>query len=269
MNLKRLLNLAFLLVAVFVFSSTGIAEGPATDAGKGLLLYCGITMVRPMTEIAHLFEQKEKVKVTIAQGGSEDLYQSAKKSRMGDLYLPGEPDYRAKHLSEGLLGDYVTVGYNQLALLVQKGNPKRVKGNLRELLRPDLQVIIGNAQSGSIGLATSKVLEKNGIYNQVLDRAVFLAPDSRSLNLAMKKGEADITVNWRATGFFPDNTPFVDVVDLDRRAARPEPLLLNMLTFSSQKALARRFMEFTASNEGQAIFRKFGFHDKTFLRRRK
>ncbi len=43
-----------------------------------LLLYCGITMVRPMTEIAKNFEQRENVKITIAQGGSEDLFQSAK-----------------------------------------------------------------------------------------------------------------------------------------------------------------------------------------------
>ena len=100
-------------------------------------LYCGITMVRPMTEIAQLFEKRENIKINISQGGSEDLYQAAKKSGIGDWYLPGEPTFRAKHLPEGLLGDYVTVGQNQMALIVQKGNPKQVKSDPRELLRKD------------------------------------------------------------------------------------------------------------------------------------
>jgi molybdate transport system substrate-binding protein len=37
--------------------------------------------------------------------------------------LPGEPSYRAQHLAEGLLGDFATVGYNQMAIMVRKGNP--------------------------------------------------------------------------------------------------------------------------------------------------
>lgn len=52
----------------------------AQSAKPELLLYCGITMVHPMTEIARLFEARENVKLSIAQGGSEHLYQSAKKA---------------------------------------------------------------------------------------------------------------------------------------------------------------------------------------------
>jgi molybdate transport system substrate-binding protein len=264
---RFVVSLFIVLLAIMMLPRLGRADDADKGADKGLFIYCGITMVRPITEIAHKFEAKEKVKVTISQGGSEDLYQSAKKSRMGDLYLPGEPDYRTKYLKEGLLGDYVTIGYNQLAMMVRKGNPKKVKGDLRELLRNDLLIIIGNAQSGSIGLASKEALEKIGIYTQVLDRAVFLAPDSRSLNIAMKKGEADLILNWRATGFFSDNAPYMDVVDLDRKTAKPQALLLNLLTFSTQKELARRFMDFAASAEGQSIFRKYGFHDNTYLAR--
>ncbi len=230
-------------------------------AQSEILVYCGITMIRPMTEIARAFEQREKVKITLAQGGSEDLYQSLKKSRVGDLYLPGEPTYRSKYLHEGLLDEAVTVGHNQLALLVKKGNPKKVKGDPRELLRPDLAILVGNAESGSVGKETKDVLEAVGIYQKVLEAAVFLAPDSRVLNNAMKKGEADAILNWRATAFFPDNSPLMDVVDLSPRLAKPQALLLNLLSFSRNKDLARRFMAFTAGEEGQAIFRKWGFLD--------
>jgi molybdate transport system substrate-binding protein len=253
-TLRRIATLAL----AGLFSSAALAEGAKTE----LLLYCGITMVKPMTEIAQAFEKRENVKVTIAQGGSEDLYQSAKKSGQGDWYLPGEPTYRDKHLAEGLLGDYVTVGYNQMGLMVRKGNPKAVKADPRELLRKDLVAIIGNAESGSVGKEAKDILDAVGIYQKVVNAVAYLVPDSRSLVNAMKKGEADVALNWRSTIFAPDNAAVFDFIDLDRKLAKPQALLLNQLTFSKQPELAKRFMAFTAGDEGQAIFRKHGFLDK-------
>lgn len=226
-----------------------------------LLLYCGITMVKPMTEIAQLFEKREGVKILISQGGSEDLYQSAKKSGLGDWYLPGEPSYRDKHLSEGLLGDFVNVGYNQMALVVQKGNPKKVKADPHELLRKDLTIILGNAESGSVGQESKNVLDKLGIYPKVVKASAFLSPDSRSLMNAMRKGEADLTMTWRATGLFADNVSKLDVLDIDPKIAKPQALLLNILKSSKNPELARSFMKLSAGDEGQAIFRKNGFLD--------
>ncbi len=233
----------------------------AQTAKSDLLIYCGITMVRPMTEIAQLLEQRESIHITISQGGSEDLYQSAKRSGVGDLYLPGEPSYRQKHLPEGLLGEFVNLGYNQMALVVQKGNPKNVKADPREMLRPDLAVILGNAESGSVGQEAKAVLDKLGIYPKVVKASAFLSPDSRSLMNAMKKGEADLTMSWRATGLFADNAIKLDVIDLDAKLAKPQALLLNLLKISANPALARKFMALAAGDEGQAIFRKHGFLD--------
>lgn len=238
-----------------------LGSGMAQQAKPEMLLYCGITMVRPMTEIAQAFEKRESIKITIAQGGSEDLYQSARKSGVGDWYLPGEPTYRDKHLADGLLGDYVNVGHNQMALLVPKGNPKQIKPDPNQLLRKDLIVVIGNAESGSVGQEAKRILDQLGIYPKVVRAAAFLAPDSRSLMGAMRKGEADVTMSWRATAYFPDNAGKFDVLDLDMKLAPPQPLLLNLLRSSKDPERARRFMDFAAGEAGQSIFRRYGFLD--------
>lgn len=230
-------------------------------AGDGLLIYCGITMVRPVTELAKRFEMRERVRITISQGGSEDLYKSLRKSRRGDLYLPGEPSYRAMHLSEGLLGDYRTVGYNQMAIFVTKGNPKHVKAHPHELLRPDLTLILGNAQSGSVGHASKALLDRYNLYPKAVAKSALLLPDSRSLTLSLKRGEADVTLCWRATAFFPDNAPFMDVLDLPADVASPQALQVSRLNFSINQTLATRFMDFMASPEGQSVFREYGFLD--------
>ena len=78
---------------------------------------------------------------------------------------------------------------------------------------------------------------------------------------AMKKGEADLAMSWRATAFFPDSAALVEAIDLDPKLAKPQALLLNLLASSKHKDVARRFMHYAASEEGQTIFRKHGFLD--------
>jgi len=153
------------------------------------------------------------------------------------------------------------VGYNQMALVVPKGNPKKVQPDPREMLRKDLRVILGNAESGSVGQESKTVLDKLNIYPKVVKATAFLSPDSRSLMNAMRKDEADLTMSWRATGFFPENAAKLDVIDLDTKIAKPQALLLIMLKSTNHMAQAKAFMTLTASEEGQAIFRKYGFLD--------
>jgi molybdate transport system substrate-binding protein len=246
---------------MFWMAVMSAALGYAQQAPQELLVYCGITMVRPITEIARNFEKEQDAKIIVSQGGSEELYQSLKKSGQGDLYLPGEASFLQNHAGEGLFGESTNVGFNQAALVVAKGNPKKVKPDLNEFLRKDLAVAIGSPESGSIGYQTRKVLQSVGLYEKVVEKAVFLEGDSRNLNAALRRDEVDLIMNWRATAFFPDNIEKMDVIDLDAELAKPEPLLLTFLKFSRYPTTARRFMEFAASPEGQTIFRKYGFID--------
>ena len=246
----------------WLFLAGWLATGAHAEKDGGeLLIYCGITLIQPITEIARILEKEQNVRITISQGASEDIYQSLRKSGLGDLYLPGDPEYRTRHLPEGLLGDYVTVGYNQAALIVRKGNPKKVKADLKELLRDDLAVVIGSPERGAIGLETQQILKQAGLFDKVVRGAAALAPDSRSLNLMLKRGEADVIVNFRATAYFPDNAAHMEALDLDPRIAKPQPLWLSLTTVAKNPRVARRFMQYAAGPEGQAIFRKYGFLD--------
>jgi molybdate transport system substrate-binding protein len=126
-------------------------------------------------------------------------------------------------------------------------------------------VLVAAENQGSIGSETKRMLTQAGIYERVVDNAAQVSPDSRTINAALKKGEADITLNWRATAFFPDNSPHIDIVDLPVSVAVPQALLMNLTTLSTQKALAQQFIDYAASATGQSIMRKHGFLDNTTL----
>lgn len=259
MHLAKPIQALFAALALTLLGGCGPA--PESTATKEMLIYCGITMAHPITEMARNMEQKLGIRIRVSQGGSEDLYQSLKASRKGDIYLPGSESYRKNHMEEGLLGDAVHIGFNQAAMVVKQGNPKQVTADPKQLERKDLNVVICNPDSGSIGRETKKILTRQGIFDNVLNNSVYLTTDSRNLNYALKKGDADVTINWKATAFFDENRDHLQTLDLDPETAIPKRLVLNQLTFSEHPEAARAFMDYAASPEGQEIMRRWGFLD--------
>lgn len=253
----------FLPVFLIVGLLAGCGNSPVDEEPKGcLLIYTGITMRYPIKELALHFEKKHGCRVAIIQGGSEDLYQSLRLSRQGDLYLPGSPIYRQKYLAEGLLADYVYVGENQAALIVQKGNPKKISADIKNLADQRYAVVIGNPETGSIGLHTKKILEKAGIYDEVVRNSVFLAAASRNISRSIVEDGMDLAMNWRATASFEENKELMDALVLPDSVAPKKKLFLNLLSFSENPELAKEFMLYAASPAGQEIFKKYGFLDK-------
>ena len=253
-------NFLMLLITAFILSGCNESVKEQTSKPQ-LLIYCGITMAHPITDIAKIVEQEKNVEILIIQGGSEDLYKSLVRSKKGDLYLPGSASYRERHVNEGFLGDFVNVGYNQAAMIVAKGNPKNIKADLNEFSNKNLAVIIGNSDTGSIGKETQKILDKQGNYQAVLENAVFVTTDSRNLNKALRQDEADLIMNWRATAFFDENKESMEVIDLPADVAPPKKLVLNQLSFSKYPEISRYIMDVAASERGQDIFRNYGFLD--------
>lgn len=242
------------LILLLLVSSLCYASGK-----KELLFYIGITMVKPTDVLAREFEKNCDCTIKILQGGSQDLYDSIKSSGAGDLYLPGSTSYRNKNLKDGLLLEGKFVGYNKLSLVVKKGNPKNVKPSLEELINENLNVVLGNEQSGSVGRASKKVLEENNLYKKAIMNALFLAPDSRNLINAIKEDKADLILNWHATTFWKGNKEFVDAIELEDKYTNKSKLVFNLLKSSKNPELTKKFMEFATSQRGREVFKEYGF----------
>ena len=245
----------------FAVSLMFIIQACFAEEKKEMLFYIGITMVKPVYELAKNFEMMHNCKIKILQGGSQDLYDSIKMSNTGDLYLPGSLSYRKKNIKDGLLKEGKFVGYNKASLVVQKGNPKKIPADLNILANEKYRVVLGNAQSGSIGNATKKILTKFGNYEEAMINAIFLAPDSRNLTKALKENDADVILNWHATTFWDDNAKYVEALVLDEKYSNKAKLVFNLLKSSKYPNLAKKFMEYAASKEGRNIFYKYGFLD--------
>ena len=226
-----------------------------------LLIYCGITMVKPIKEIAKIIEKKYNCKIKITQGGSGDLYEALIYSKVGDLYLPGSVSYRKKHINEGYLLDGTYIGFNQASIFVQKNNPKNIK-SIDQLQDQNILTKICDPKSGSIGKMTKKILvsyKGEDFYYDIVDKSVEVGTDSRNVNKSLRDKYVDMAINWRATGFFDQNKDLITVIDIPEKFAPKKDLVLNLLSFSKNKKIAKDFMKFAASAEGAKIMKKYGF----------
>ncbi len=252
------------MALVFVFTS-GCEKLSKNESAKKqeLLIYCGITMITPMTQIAEHIENEHNCKIHIIKDGSGNLLRAIKTNNIGDLYLPGSDSYIKTTIKEGLIEekDTVHVGYNKAAMMVQKGNPKSITADLNNLANNKYYVAIGNPQSGSIGREAKKILTKKGIFDKVIANARRLTTDSKDLINVLKNKEADIVINWYATSTWPENQPYVDVLPIKEEYAKKKKLVLGLLKTSAHPDIARAFMQFASSEEGRAIFNKYGLYD--------
>lgn len=252
----------FLCLAALV-SGCDLQQYPEPEGAqkKEMLIYCGMTMIRPVMDVIELFEQQEDCRVKITYGGSGHLLRSVEVNRIGDLFFPGDASYIEELAERGLINATELIGYNQAAFFVPPGNPKSLPAKLDTLLDKQLNVVIGQADAGSIGRETERILSRVGIYPQVIDNALYLTTDSKGLTQAILNGDADLVVNWRAVAFREETHGKMELLPLSEQVAPKRPLVMGTLSDSQNPVLAEKFLQFVASSQGQKIFRNYGFRD--------
>ena len=240
-----------IILTLLIFSTC------SEEKKEHLLIYCGITMIQPMNEIAKEFEENNNCSIEIIKGGTGNLFNTFEMNKSGDLFLPGSTRYY-KDKYKSFFSDTVTLGYNEACLMVRKGNPLNIS-SLEDLQNPEYRVVISNPQSGSIGKECKKILMKYGTFNEVLENVYKLTSDSKDLTKMILTDEADVAVNWSAICSWGTNSQYIEKINIDSQYSKKTPLTISLLKYSQNKKLSKQFIQFAASEEGRSIFNKYGF----------
>lgn len=260
-TLIGIVSFAIVLSIAYSYAHRPVSTATGVGEKRELLIYCGITMIKPMSEIARIVEEEQGCRILITKGGSGNMLQAIEVNGVGDLFLPGSESYIKTCQARGLVKDTVLVGYNKAALMVQKDNPKHISASLDNLANPKYYVVIGDPNSGSIGRETEKILINRGLFERVARNARQLTTDSKDLMKVLKDKEADLVVNWYATSTWPENAPYVESMSIPEEYASKKRLVLGLLTTSQHPEIARAFMQTAASPRGREIFRRYGLYD--------
>ncbi len=235
-------------------AATGAQSQQASGEPARLLLYCGAGIRWPVAELAEQFGREHHVRIECDYAGSEVLLSRIKLSGLGDLYMPGDIHYVEQAEAEGLVAEKAIACYFVPVILVQKGNPKRIR-SLSDLLRPDVRLGLGDPQACAIGRKCRRIFEKNGIDPQRVARHVaFRSLTVNELGTNVAIGSLDAAIVWDAVAAnFAEKTEVVPIA-AEQNIISTVPLAV--LRSSKHTDIARQFVEFVTSSAGQAVFKK-------------
>ena len=154
--------------------------------------------------------------------------------------------------------DQVFVGTNRAAMIVRKGNPKNIPATLDSFLDPSYTIILGSPKMGSVGRITKSVLDKKGISDRVMERAK-ITSHSQGIANALQQDKADLSLNWFAVSTWPENINILESLPIPKAYSVEEKLVLSQLSYSKHPKLAQEFLTLAGSEQGAAIFKRYGF----------
>ncbi|OPY75047.1 MAG: hypothetical protein A4E65_03649 [Syntrophorhabdus sp. PtaU1.Bin153] len=149
------------------------------------------------------------------------------------------------------------VAYLVPAIGVQPGNPKRIR-SLADLGNPGVKIGIGNPEAVCVGLYAIELLERNGLLNVVRKNIVTHAPSCAATEglIALKK--VDAVIGWEVFSKWNPGkieTVFLKPNEVPRIAYIPAAVS----SYTTDRASARKFIDFLMSAEGRKIFTKWGY----------
>jgi molybdate transport system substrate-binding protein len=237
---------------------TGTVLRVTTESPRelALLIYCGAGIRKPMDEIGPLFEQKYGVKVNYNYAGSGHLLSQIELIKQGDVYQPGATYYLDIAKKKGFIDYEKLVAYHVPVIAVPKGNPANISC-LDDLTKPGIRVALGDPKACAIGRLGNEILEKSGIYDAVEKNVITRTATVNELIVSISMGLVDAAITWEETVLFAPGE--VDIIQIPKGKNIINIIPIGSLTFSKNRDMARKFVDFVTSDEGKAIFEKYGF----------
>ncbi|MFT3737320.1 MAG: substrate-binding domain-containing protein [Breznakibacter sp.] len=230
----------------------------SVESSNLLIIYCENSLAPMFLEMEKEFEKKHNCDVRIVNDCAVNLVELIEYSHRGDLFIPDALSTFAllNNYTSVDIVDSVFIGYNQIVLLVPRGNPKGIHSELSTLVNKDFSVAIANPEASTLGLETRKIIDGTGSYSNFARNVVAMTVDVKGLDKFVASNEVDYAITW-TSGSLARN----ESAGVDRLSLIPDvevPVYLGMMSTSKNPIYAKYFMDFVSSGEQMGIILKNG-----------
>lgn len=162
-------------------------------------------------------------------------------------------------------------GKNRLAIMVQKGNPKNIKG-LADLARNDVRISMPNPDWEGIGKrieeayvkAGGEKLKKTIMETKVKDGTTYLTHiHHRQTPMRILYNQSDAAPVWYTEAVYQKIIGHpVEMIEIPAKENVEALSIAAMLKNAPHQQAAKDFLDFLMSAEGKAVYKKYGFITK-------
>jgi molybdate transport system substrate-binding protein len=249
---SRIRLAAVLAVVALALSGCGGDDEPSggsTATPGELKVFAAASLTAAFTEIGEQFTNANGTKVTFNFAGSQALATQIQQAAPADVFASA--DIANMDKVTDLVGTPQNFASNLLAIVVEKGNPKDVKG-LEDLAKPDLKVVLA-AEEVPAGMYAKQVLDKAGVSVTPVSQE----DNVKAVVTKVSLGEADAGIVYvtdvTAGG---DKVEGVDIPE-GQNVTATYPIATVKASKAQDKAQA--FMDLVLSDQGQQVLKKYGF----------
>ena len=242
-----------LVLAVLLLTQLGAAQQITVAAAADLQF--------AMQDIATRFEKESGKAVKVVYGSSGNFFQQIQNGGPFDLFFSANLDYAKKLEAGGLTepGSLYQYATGKIVLWVPTESKIDVNRGLAALLGPAVRKIaIANPQHAPYGQAAVAAMKKENVYDHVANKLVMGENISQAASFAAS-GSADVGIialslavspNMKEKGRYAE-VPTADYPPIEQGCV--------ILKSSTQKDVARAFLEFVKTPAVAEILRSYGF----------
>jgi accessory colonization factor AcfC len=205
---------------------------------------------------AEEFQAKFGTKFEFTVGKAENLIQEIAETKKGDLLTCGSEFILDHAQLKGLVLKETrkSLGSRTSAILVQKGNPRKIN-SISDLAKEGVHV--GVSVSGCLTGVWDDLATKAGYAEQIRNNTVAYADGCGELMSFINKKRVDAVLGWDA--FKNLNMETMDRINIPEDLQVHRSTAIGVITFSKNKELAKKFIDFLVSEKGKKIYEEYGW----------
>lgn len=240
-------------LTTFATNGYQVVSGDAWAEHPEVVLYSGGINRMAIEPTLRDFEVREGVKVTRVYNGCGILVSQMKAGANPDAFLACDASF-----FEGVkerFGPQAVLSETELAIVVQKGNPRQVN-RVEDLAQRGLKVGLGHPEQSALGALTQRALRSLGLAESIGSNVVVQTPTADLLVNQLRAGGLDAAVVFRSnTTWVRDQLQVVDWTQSNVIATQPYAVSLR----SAHRLTADRLLDALRSPASRDSFQKAGF----------
>jgi len=224
---------------------------------NNLHIFSAGAVAPPIKKCAREFKAESGTEFEFTVGKAENLMEEIAETKEGDLLTCGSEFILDHAQLKGLVLKETrkSLGSRISAILVQTGNPKKIK-SMSDLAREGIQV--GVSVSGCLTGVWDDLATKAGLTEQIRKNTVAYANGCGELMSFINKKKVDAILGWDA--FKNLNMQTMDIIELPKDLQVHRSTAIGVITLSKNKELAKKFIGFLVSEKGKNVYEEYGWH---------
>lgn len=234
--------------------------GKGSFAGEKLTVFAAAHFTEAFNNIKKAFEKKTGADVTISFAGTQTLRTQIEQGAPADVFASANVSHMKAVEKEGFVDHYQVCDYNSLIVIVPKSNPAGLE-NFKDLATKNDKLVIG-VKNVPIGIYTRKVLEKASkkwgpsFKKNVMNDVVSLEPNVKDIASKITLGAGDAGFVY-PTALTPSVAKKVKTIKIPADLNISATDTIAVLKNSKHKKLAKKWVQFVMSKQGQQILAKY------------